>query len=235
MSPETSSENVAAEPEQHSWDWLAAFRHQAELTQADFARATGYSRVHISKLETGAAPISQAFIERLAALESDAVPALSDEWLAVAEDSVEPRAKAKPDTSDRISAVQMRALRLSRKMTQTQLAEYLGVSKSYLSHVEAGRTPITDTLLGKLGQLSMVPMGESEKHTPEHSSNSYLEMEILAAAYAHMGKLLLIAETTDIPVPELVSQGMRLVLEEYEIDPRVQLAYINSEVDTEYN
>lgn len=43
-----------------------------------------------------------------------------------------------------------RAARLARGISQQDLATAMGVSKSYLAHLEAGRRPITDKLLDRM-------------------------------------------------------------------------------------
>jgi tetratricopeptide (TPR) repeat protein len=65
------------------------------------------------------------------------------------------------DSGDRI-----RALRTARGIAQADLAATVGVSKSYLSHIEAGRRPITPALLSKLAEALDVEIVQLESGTP---------------------------------------------------------------------
>lgn len=44
----------------------------------------------------------------------------------------------------------LRSTRLARGMSQDDLAKAVGISKSYLSHIEHGRRPLADDLLQRL-------------------------------------------------------------------------------------
>lgn len=65
------------------------------------------------------------------------------------------------DTGERV-----RALRTARAIAQADLAAAVGVSKSYLSHIEAGRRPITPALLTKVAEALEVEVVQLESGTP---------------------------------------------------------------------
>ncbi len=66
-----------------------------------------------------------------------------------------------PDTGERV-----RALRTARGIAQADLAATIGVSKSYLSHIEAGRRPVTSAMLEKIAQALGVDVEQLESGMP---------------------------------------------------------------------
>ncbi len=60
----------------------------------------------------------------------------------------------------------VRALRTTRGIGQTDLAAAVGVSKSYLSHIEAGRRPATAALLHQIAEALAVEVEQLESGTP---------------------------------------------------------------------
>jgi tetratricopeptide (TPR) repeat protein len=65
------------------------------------------------------------------------------------------------DTGERV-----RALRTARAVAQADLAASVGVSKSYLSHIEAGRRPVSHDLLARLAGALAVDVAQLETGTP---------------------------------------------------------------------
>jgi tetratricopeptide (TPR) repeat protein len=65
------------------------------------------------------------------------------------------------DTGERV-----RALRTARAVAQADLAASVGVSKSYLSHIEAGRRPVSNELLTRLADALAVDVAQLETGTP---------------------------------------------------------------------
>ena len=65
------------------------------------------------------------------------------------------------DTGERV-----RALRTARAVAQADLAASVGVSKSYLSHIEAGRRPVSNDLLTRLADALAVDVAQLETGTP---------------------------------------------------------------------
>jgi tetratricopeptide (TPR) repeat protein len=65
------------------------------------------------------------------------------------------------DTGERV-----RALRTARAVAQADLAASVGVSKSYLSHIEAGRRPVSNDLLARLAEALAVDVAQLETGTP---------------------------------------------------------------------
>jgi tetratricopeptide (TPR) repeat protein len=65
------------------------------------------------------------------------------------------------DTGERV-----RALRTERAVAQADLAASVGVSKSYLSHIEAGRRPVSNELLTRLADALAVDVAQLETGTP---------------------------------------------------------------------
>ncbi len=65
------------------------------------------------------------------------------------------------DTGERV-----RALRTARAVAQADLAASVGVSKSYLSHIEAGRRPVSNDLLARLADALAVDVAQLETGTP---------------------------------------------------------------------
>ena len=65
------------------------------------------------------------------------------------------------DTGERV-----RALRTARAVAQADLAASVGVSKSYLSHIEAGRRPVSTDLLTRLADALAVDVAQLETGTP---------------------------------------------------------------------
>ncbi len=78
----------------------------------------------------------------------------------------------------------VRALRTARAVGQTELAAAVGVSKSYLSHIEAGRRPVSQTLLDRLAGALEVGVDQLESGTPAdvnedlHLKLSFAEMSL---------------------------------------------------------
>ncbi len=60
----------------------------------------------------------------------------------------------------------VRALRTARGIGQADLAASVGVSKSYLSHIEAGRRPVSQTMLVQLAEALGVEVEQLETGTP---------------------------------------------------------------------
>ena len=61
----------------------------------------------------------------------------------------------------------VRALRTARGIAQADLASSVGVSKSYLSHIEAGRRPVASAdLLGRLAVALDADVAQLETGTP---------------------------------------------------------------------
>jgi transcriptional regulator with XRE-family HTH domain len=60
----------------------------------------------------------------------------------------------------------VRALRSARSVSQAALAAALGVSKSYLSHIEAGRRPVSSRMLAQLAQTLGVDVSQLEEGVP---------------------------------------------------------------------
>jgi transcriptional regulator with XRE-family HTH domain len=65
------------------------------------------------------------------------------------------------DTGERI-----RTLRTSRGFSQAGLAAAIGVSKSYLSHIEAGRRPVTPAILRQVAEALDVEVTQLEQGVP---------------------------------------------------------------------
>ncbi len=65
------------------------------------------------------------------------------------------------DTGGRI-----RTLRMAREISQAELAATVGVSKSYLSHIEAGRRAVSTALLRKLAEALGIPPEQLQTGTP---------------------------------------------------------------------
>ena len=83
------------------------------------------------------------------------------------------------DTGERV-----RALRTARAVAQADLAASVGVSKSYLSHIEAGRRPVSNDLLARLADALAVDVAQLETGTPAdanedlHLKLSFAEMSL---------------------------------------------------------
>ena len=77
------------------------------------------------------------------------------------------------DTGERV-----RALRTARGIAQADLAATLGVSKSYLSHIEAGRRPISGNLLGQVAAALEVEVEQLESGIP---AGMYEDLELKLA------------------------------------------------------
>jgi transcriptional regulator with XRE-family HTH domain len=60
----------------------------------------------------------------------------------------------------------IRALRSARGMSQADLAGAVGVSNSYLSHIEAGRRPVSPTLLAQVAKALAVDLAQLEGGIP---------------------------------------------------------------------
>ena len=71
----------------------------------------------------------------------------------------------------------VRALRTSRGIGQTELAAAVGVSKSYLSHIEAGRRPVSTSLMTQLAQALAVEVEQLESGTPA-DANEDLQLRL---------------------------------------------------------
>ncbi len=71
----------------------------------------------------------------------------------------------------------VRALRTSRGIGQTELAAAVGVSKSYLSHIEAGRRPVSASLMTQLAQALEVEVEQLESGTPA-DANEDLQLRL---------------------------------------------------------
>ena len=81
------------------------------------------------------------------------------------------------DTGERV-----RALRTARAVAQADLAASVGVSKSYLSHIEAGRRPVSNDLLARLADALAVDVAQLETGTPA-DANEDLQLKL---AFAEM-------------------------------------------------
>jgi transcriptional regulator with XRE-family HTH domain len=83
------------------------------------------------------------------------------------------------DTGERV-----RALRTSRGIGQTELAAAIGVSKSYLSHIEAGRRPVSASLMMQMAEAIGVEVEQLESGTPADANEdlrlrlSFAEMSL---------------------------------------------------------
>jgi transcriptional regulator with XRE-family HTH domain len=71
----------------------------------------------------------------------------------------------------------VRALRTARGIGQTELATAVGVSKSYLSHIEAGRRPASAALLHQLAGALEVGVDQLESGTPA-DANEDLQLRL---------------------------------------------------------
>ena len=76
------------------------------------------------------------------------------------------------DTGERV-----RALRTARAVAQADLAASVGVSKSYLSHIEAGRRPVSNDLLARLAEALAVDVAQLETGTPA-DANEDLQLKL---------------------------------------------------------
>jgi transcriptional regulator with XRE-family HTH domain len=76
------------------------------------------------------------------------------------------------DTGERV-----RALRTARGVAQADLAASVGVSKSYLSHIEAGRRPVSNDLLTRLANALAVDVAQLETGTPA-DGNEDLQLKL---------------------------------------------------------
>ncbi len=76
------------------------------------------------------------------------------------------------DTGERV-----RALRTARAIAQADLAAAVGVSKSYLSHIEAGRRPVSADLLGRLAVALDADVAQLETGTPA-DANEDLQLKL---------------------------------------------------------
>ena len=76
------------------------------------------------------------------------------------------------DTGERV-----RALRTARAVAQADLAASVGVSKSYLSHIEAGRRPVSNDLLLRLAEALAVDVAQLETGTPA-DANEDLQLKL---------------------------------------------------------
>jgi tetratricopeptide (TPR) repeat protein len=76
------------------------------------------------------------------------------------------------DTGERV-----RALRTARAVAQADLAASVGVSKSYLSHIEAGRRPVSNDLLLRLAEALEVDVAQLETGTPA-DANEDLQLKL---------------------------------------------------------
>ena len=78
----------------------------------------------------------------------------------------------------------VRALRTTRGIGQTELAAAVGVSKSYLSHIEAGRRPVSGALMAQLAEALSVDVEQLESGTPADANEdvqlrlSFAEMSL---------------------------------------------------------
>jgi len=78
----------------------------------------------------------------------------------------------------------VRALRTARGIGQTELAAAVGVSKSYLSHIEAGRRPVSAALMAQIAGALEVEVGQLESGTPADANEdmqlrlSFAEMSL---------------------------------------------------------
>jgi transcriptional regulator with XRE-family HTH domain len=88
------------------------------------------------------------------------------------------------DTGERV-----RALRTARAVAQADLAASVGVSKSYLSHIEAGRRPVSNDLLARLAAALAVDVAQLETGTPADANEdlqlklSFAEMSLRNGAW----------------------------------------------------
>lgn len=71
----------------------------------------------------------------------------------------------------------VRALRTARGIGQTELAAAIGVSKSYLSHIEAGRRPVSAALTAQLAEALAVDVEQLESGTPA-DANEDLQLRL---------------------------------------------------------
>jgi tetratricopeptide (TPR) repeat protein len=74
----------------------------------------------------------------------------------------------------------VRALRTTRGIGQTELAAAIGVSKSYLSHIEAGRRPMSPALQHQVAEALGVEVEQLESGTPA-DTNEELRLKLAFA------------------------------------------------------
>jgi transcriptional regulator with XRE-family HTH domain len=71
----------------------------------------------------------------------------------------------------------IRALRTARGIAQADLAASVGVSKSYLSHIEAGRRQVSSALLHQIAEALAVDMAQLQTGTPA-DANEDLQLKL---------------------------------------------------------
>jgi transcriptional regulator with XRE-family HTH domain len=106
---------------------------------------------------------------------------------------------------------------LQRGKSLTDQAAELGISKSHLSHIEAGRRTALGPLVEKLregGFRSDVDLRVSDDVF--EGNDRELERKILASVYNQLGRLATIASQHDKTIPELVREGIEKLIETYE-------------------
>jgi transcriptional regulator with XRE-family HTH domain len=221
-----SSPNLDQLPEV---DWLDEYFFQSGIDVDELSSVTGYSAGYISAMRTGRMPQTQSFIRAVAGYSGYTLPELSEELAFLAQEpeskTLEPELVAIATEMQLYSGEQIRLLRRERMIPQTELASQLGISKSYLSHLEAGRRPMTPALQQKISDLGYAKAPLLPKDTEVMGTDRSLEQTVLGAVYKHLGKLVVIAHVENIPVPQLVEEAVATIIEEYRIDPAVQAAF----------
>lgn len=74
--------------------------------------------------------------------------------------------REKTETTLRIGS-RIKSLRVSRKLSQAQVAESSGVSSKYIGEVERGEANISIELIGRIAQALNVPMADIMEHEHE--------------------------------------------------------------------
>jgi len=141
---------------------LRHLRLQHQLTQLDLAQRLNLeSHSHIAKLETGKTTPSLAFIVRVARLFGISTDYLLRDAISIDASITTPRI-SQSDDKELIQefGARMRTLRLQRGINQTQYAQQLGISRSYLANMEAGRKAPSPTLVVTIADLFGVTTDE---------------------------------------------------------------------------
>ena len=137
---------------------LRHLRAHYQLTQMDVAqRLQLESHSHIAKLETGKTTPSLGFILRVAALFGVSTDYLLRDTIPVEATSTFALVGRSPaDMPVHRFGEHLRALRIQRGKNQTQLAQQLAISRTYLNNMEAGRKAPSPTLVVIIADLFQV-------------------------------------------------------------------------------
>lgn len=123
---------------------LKKFRQDFKLTQSDLQDILGVTQGFISRVENKKESFPEAYYDKLV--------------IKFGEDSVKEYANLligegemlKSNNANRGSRFDLKLFRLENRLSQVQLAEYLGVTQSFISQVEKEDRPLPDEYISKI-------------------------------------------------------------------------------------